>query len=66
MLVQPGTLMNLMEKGVVCCFEEDGATTRVDGAVAGFGVQELARPTEKLVLMLARRPCTSRSALQAR
>jgi len=41
LLVQPGTLMNLMEKGVVCCFE-DGATTRVDGVVAGFGVQELA------------------------
>ena len=57
--------MNLMEKGVVCCFE-DGATTRVNGAVAGFGVQELARPAEKLVPMLARHPCTSRSALQAR
>ena len=47
-------------------FEGDGATTHVYGVVAGFGVQELARPIEKLVLMLARRPCTSCSALQAR
>ena len=53
-------------EGRCLLFEGDGATTRVYGAVAGFGVQELARPTEKLVLMLARRPCTSRSALQAR
>ena len=64
LLVQPGTLMNLMEKALL--FEGDGATTRVDGAVADFGVQELARPVEKLVLVLARRPYTSRSALQTR
>jgi len=53
-------------EGRCLLFEGDGSTTRVDSAVAGFGVQELARPVEKLVLVLARRPCTSRSALQAR
>jgi len=53
-------------EGRCLLFEGDGATTRVNGAVAGFGVQELARPAEKLVLVLARCPCTSRSALQAR
>ena len=53
-------------EGRCLLFEGDGATTHVDGAVAAFGVQELARPVEKLVLMLARCPCTSHSALQAR
>jgi len=53
-------------EGRCLLFEGDGATTRVDGAVVGFGVQELARPVEKLVLVLARRPYTSHSALQAR
>ena len=53
-------------EGHCLLFEGDGATTRVNGAVAGFGVQELARPAEKLVLVLARHPYTSRSALQAR
>jgi hypothetical protein len=46
--------------------EEDGAAARVDVAAAMEGVQELARPAGMLVLMLARRPCTSLSALQAR
>ena len=46
--------------------KEDGAVARVDVAATMEGVQELARPAGMLVLMLARRPYTSLSALQAR
>jgi hypothetical protein len=45
--------------------EEDGPAARFDGLLVACA-HELARPTEMLVLMLAHRPCTSLSALQAR
>jgi len=45
---------------------DDGVGVRVDGVVDVRGYHELAFPVETLVLALARRPCTSRSALQAR
>ena len=46
--------------------EEDCVGARVDGAAALEGVHGLARPVGMLALMLAHRPYTSRSALQAR
>ena len=46
--------------------DEDGAAAQYSWAVGLDGVQEEARPAEMLVLVLALRPCTSLSALQAR
>ena len=46
--------------------DEDGAAARYSWAAGLDGVQEVARPAEMLVLVLALRPCTSLSALQAR
>jgi hypothetical protein len=46
--------------------EEDGATTRLDGLLVVAYANELACLAGMLVLMLARRHCTSLSALQAR
>jgi len=59
-----GTEFVVEERGLMV--EEDCGGARVDGAAALEGVHGLARPAGMLALMLARRPCTSRSALQAR
>lgn len=53
-------------KGRGLLLDEDGAATRYSWAAGLDGVQEVARPAEMLVLVLALRPCTSLSALQAR
>jgi hypothetical protein len=45
---------------------DDGVGVHVDGVVDVRCCHELAFPTETLVLALARHPCTSCSALQAR
>jgi hypothetical protein len=50
----------------VLMVEEDCAGARVDGATTLEGVHGLARPAGMLALMLARHPCISHSALQAR
>jgi hypothetical protein len=46
--------------------EELGVVVQVDGTAEVGGVHEVVRPAEKLVFVLDCRPCTSRSALQAR
>ena len=46
--------------------DEDGAAARYSWVVELDGVQEEARPAKMLVLVLALRPCTSLSFLQAR
>ena len=45
---------------------DDGVGVRGDGVVAVRCCHELAFPAEALVLALARHPCTSLLALQAR
>jgi hypothetical protein len=45
---------------------DDGVEIRVDGVEAMCCCHELAFPAEILLLVLARRPCTSLSALQTR
>jgi hypothetical protein len=52
------------ERGLL--FEEDCLGLRDDGAAALDGFHGLSQPAEMLVLMLAHRPCTPGSALQAR
>jgi hypothetical protein len=46
--------------------DEDCGGVHDDGAAALDGIHGLERPAEMLILMLAHRPCTSHSALQAR
>jgi hypothetical protein len=53
--------------GVACGLSlDDGIGVHVVGVVLVRGCHELVFPAEKLFLILARRPCTSLSALQAR